>query len=393
MLRKRLNEYIGKEDERVENMKQMDRSWGNITEIVIYGFGKNGKGMIDELSKQFKVEAIIDNGMQDAASYKGIPIMSYEKYCETDSDTKIIVTASGRSLADINKSLQENGKVEYLDYMSGSDFIALWNWQFRNKVCMGRVTLAITEKCSLRCKDCSGLIPYINNPVHYSLEEIYEGLDLFFSIVDRVAALYIMGGEALLHPSINEIFGYISSRFSDKIGKIVLLMNGTIIPKDSTIQTLKALGIRVRISDYSITIPYKHKLEDLIYLLKRNEIDYQIEKYDEWIDMGRPDENIQIGNSPEEIREHMKKCNVECILICKSKFYYCNRVMVACEAFDYKDIEGDYLELKELAENIQTGRKEIVNFYLGNLVHGYCRFCQKCRGYQSNIMVKPAEQM
>lgn len=374
-------------------MRQIDKSWGNITEIVLFGFGKNGKGIIDELSKQFKVKAIIDNGIKEMASYKEIPIISYEKYCETDNNTKIIVAASGHSLADITRSLQEDGKVEYLDYMNGREFITVWNWQFQHKVYMGRVTISITEKCSLRCRDCGNYIPYFNNPIHYSLEEIYEELDLFFSIVDRVTALYIMGGEALLHPNINEVLRYISDRFSSKIGQIVLLTNGTIIPKDITIQTLKELGVRIRISDYSITIPYEHKLQDLTSLLKKNEIDYQREKFITWVDMGKPDENIKIGDSPEEIREHMKKCNLECILICKSKFYYCNRVWAACVAFEYQDIEGDYLELKELAENIQVGREKIVDFYLGNLDQGYCRFCQKCRGYESDMIIKPAEQM
>lgn len=374
-------------------MKQIDESWRNITEIVLYGFGKNGKGIIDELSKQFRIKAIIDNGIKDMTFYKEIPIMTYEKYCEADSNTKIIVAASGRSLADISRSLQENGKVEYLDYMNGSDFITVWNWQFRNKVHMGRVTISITEKCSLRCKYCSDYMPYFDNPVHYSLEEIYEELDLFFMLVDRVASLYIMGGEALLHPNINEILEYIAVRFSKKIGQLVLLTNGTVIPKDITIQTLKKLGVRVRISDYSIAILYEQKLENLTSLFKENEIEYQREKFEAWVDMGKPDENIKIGDSSEEIREHMKKCNLECILICKSKFYYCNRIWAACGAFDYKDIEGDYLELKELAEDTQMGREKIADFYLGNLDQGYCRFCQKCRGYESDMVIKPAEQM
>ena len=375
-------------------MKLLDPSWENITEIVIYGFGKQGKGLINYLSKQFTVSAIIDNGIHNIDSYNNVPIMIYEKYRELDINKKIIISASGKANLSIKKSLEEDGKTEYIDFINAVEFITVWNWQFRNKVYLGRLTTSITEKCSLRCKYCMTYMPYFKAPVNYSLEEICEEFDLFFKLVDSVASLYIVGGEPFLHPDLGEIIRYISENFSKKIeGGIVLITNGTIIPNGETIKTFNEYKVKIRISDYSGTVPYEEKLVKLIKLFDQYGVDYDREVFNEWIDMGRPDENIKIGNSPEEIRTHMKKCNIACAFLCKMRYYYCNREWAAETAFNYTDIEGDYLDLKQLAADILKGKEKVLDFYLGNLEQGYCRFCQRCRGFESDLVVKAAEQL
>lgn len=375
-------------------MRYLDSSWENVTEIVIYGFGKQGKGLITYLSKQFTVRAIIDNGIRNINFYNQIPIMTYEKYYESDSKKKIIIAASGKANISIKRSLEEDGKIEYIDFIDAVEFITVWNWQFKNKVYLGRLTTSITEKCSLRCKYCITYMPYFKVPVNYSLEEICEEFELFFTLVDSVASLYIMGGEPFLHPDLEKIVRYVSENFSKKIeGEIVLVTNGTVIPEVDTIKTFRELGIKIRISDYSRTIPYEKRIEKLINIFDQFRVDYDREIFNEWIDMGRPDENIRIGDSPEEIKIHMKKCNVACAFLCKMRYYYCNREWAAEIAFDYADTEGDYLDLRQLTGDIQKGREKIVDFYLGNLEQGYCKFCQRCRGFESDLVVKAAEQL
>ena len=354
---------------------------------------RQGKGYITELAKSFRVVMIIDNGIEGVKSYQDIPIVTLNQYLQSGLKEKIIVTAAGAAHQSIKQSLIDEGKKENIDFIDEDAFLVGWFWQFKHEVHLGRVSTAITEKCTLRCKNCITYMPYYKKPINYSFEAICHNIDMLCSLADSIACLNIVGGEPFLSNDIARYLDYIMSKYKGIIGKMVVITNGTVVPDDKTFQALKKHCVEVRISDYSDIVPYQRKLGELLNKLETNKVDYQKIKFDEWLDMGRPDEDICIGETPNEIREHMFRCNGRCQFLCQGKYFYCSRQWAAEGAFRYQLVKDDYLNLDELVIDLPSGKERLFNFHIGNLEKGYCQYCQMCRGFESDFVVKAGEQI
>ena len=65
--------------------------------------------------------------------------------------------------------------------------------------------LVLTEKCSLKCKDCSNLMQYYAKPVDEDFDQMMNGLDKFMNNVDFVNEVRLIGGEPLMYKRITEV--------------------------------------------------------------------------------------------------------------------------------------------------------------------------------------------
>lgn len=375
------------------SMITFDDSWKDIENIIVYGFGRQGKGYITELSRTFHVVMIIDNGVKDVNNYQDIPIVSFEQYLKYNLTEKIIVTAAGMAHQSIKQSLLEYGKKENVDFADADAFLAGWFWQFKKKVYLGRVSTAITEKCTLHCKNCITYMPYYKQPVNYEYEALCHNMDAICVLADSISCLHIVGGEPFLSPHLGKYLEYIFSKYENIIGKAVIITNGTIVPDEETLYLIKKNNAEIRISDYTNIVPYQKKLNELIHKIESFKIDYQKLRFDEWINMGKPDENINMGETADRIRAHMLRCNGRCQFLCEGKYFYCSRQWAAEGAFHYQLEDGDYLDLDELTNNIELGKEKLINFHVGNLEKGYCQYCRICRGFDSDLIVKAGEQI
>jgi hypothetical protein len=63
------------------------------------------------------------------------------------------------------------------------------------------VTGVITQKCSLRCRDCAQFIPYYKNPVNLPIESVIDDLKQYAKAFDVVPEISLHGGEPFLHPT------------------------------------------------------------------------------------------------------------------------------------------------------------------------------------------------
>jgi molybdenum cofactor biosynthesis enzyme MoaA len=98
----------------------------------------------------------------------------------------------------------------------------------------------LTTRCTLRCKNCNAAIPYHKTYNDIDTGVIMKSLRRIFEIFDYVDELGLYGGEALLHPDIDEIIRECGN-YSSKFGFLRLMTNGTIIPKQATLEELKKL--------------------------------------------------------------------------------------------------------------------------------------------------------
>jgi len=142
--------------------------------------------------------------------------------------------------------------------------------------------VVLTERCSLKCVDCSNLMQYYEAPIGAEAELLVESLSLFLSNVDFVFELRLIGGEPLVSRNVEKVLEIIY-KFSN-FGKIVLYTNGTVVPKDSTLALLRDHRVWIKISDYGAVSRKAQALSDKCKLLGINCIH---EIVTEWEDVGR----------------------------------------------------------------------------------------------------------
>lgn len=73
---------------------------------------------------------------------------------------------------------------------------------------MPSLEVFITERCTLRCRDCSHLIPEYKTPGDYEISEIISILENVLKIVKKISDLIILGGEPMLHKDLCELIAW-----------------------------------------------------------------------------------------------------------------------------------------------------------------------------------------
>ncbi len=110
------------------------------------------------------------------------------------------------------------------------------------------IDLMVTERCSLRCRDCSNLMQYYEYPKDFTVEPTSSALAAIISAVDYLFDLRVLGGEPFINKNLVEFLACAVSH--EKIGRITVFTNGTIVPTAKQLSVLASSSTFVRISDY-----------------------------------------------------------------------------------------------------------------------------------------------
>ena len=143
------------------------------------------------------------------------------------------------------------------------------------------VALSITERCTLRCKKCSVLSPYYEEPCDDSYESIMKPFELFLSCVDSIAELQIGGGEPFMHRDLERILKWCLAQ--EKIKEISIFTNSTIIPNPTLSQVLANQKIKLLLDDYGTL---SRNLKSIVEVCDREGIRYLIQHFERWDDLG-----------------------------------------------------------------------------------------------------------
>lgn len=119
----------------------------------------------------------------------------------------------------------------------------------------------LTERCTLRCRDCSALIPYFCNPRDHAFYKTANALNRVLTAADYISELSILGGEPLLYPYFADAITSYAGH--EKIGAIVVYTNGTVLPNETQLAALQADNVWVHISDYGPCSKHLSKLGNL----------------------------------------------------------------------------------------------------------------------------------
>ncbi len=229
-----------------------------------------------------------------------------------------------------------------------------------------KLNFVVTEKCSLSCKDCRALVPYVKNPKEAPLEEVIEEIDIVLEAVDEVVDMEPIGGEPFLYPYLAEVLEHMAK--SPKVNNVVVSTNGTIIPKEKLTNVLKNRKIFVEISDYG----HIDKMAALVKFFEQNQIAFEVETDQTWFDVGGLDNR---GRTHEELKEEYRNCYCQYLVkyIWEKKIWVCPRaprlssLNIIEELNDYESLE---------ATNAEETRKRIIRCYNATYAEA-CNYCNQ----------------
>lgn len=368
--------------------------WMGINDIIVYGFGRVAQRNMKKLIMDFHIMFAIDNNpdWQLVSNKWNIEIKSLEEARESIQDYKIVVTTSSLAYESIKKDLIKIGKEECKDFCRLETFMLEWYWKNKRQVCISQVLSTVTTRCTFRCKHCSNLMPYFTKQYDYNAEDIVEDLRLLFGRVDYLASYYLIGGEPLLNKNLPNIISEVCKNFSNRIGYIQIITNGSIVPNEQLIKVMKQYDIKIRISDYTKKIPYKKKLEEVILTFENEGIEYSISDYKIWMDLGFPHENLSISG---DMQRHMLKCSQGCHSVNDKKFYYCSTLWDAEKSGLHVANDRDYIDLQNTTGNFEEDKIQMLTYCSGIIEGGCISLCTRCRGFGADnaYKVEVAEQM
>ena len=201
------------------------------------------------------------------------------------------------------------------------------------------VDVIITEKCSLKCQDCSNLMQHYENPKHCDTEQILADVDKLCEEVDYINELRVIGGEPFMNKDYPRIIKHLCKK--ENVGWVVIYTNGTIVPVFAALDNDKVVVMVTNYGDLSRNLRIIE--EGLISL----SIAYKIVTPDNWTDCG------SIGfqdRSAEGLRDTFKNCCAnKTYTLSEGKFYLCpfsaNFDRLGYGKSDWLDISRDRIKL------------------------------------------------
>lgn len=314
------------------------REFVNGKTVPIYIFGADIAGKVTEkiLRKQdIKITGFLDNNRNKCSQpIDGISV--YHTPHLSGLDREAIILIASTYISDIINQLENLGFFNWIpiahileanrhenfsSLLSGNlqqnhaggkftkDFIEfsvenMVNSQMKyldpDKLFIRSVDLIVTEKCTLKCKDCSNLMQYYEKPVNIGSDELLADLEDLCSIADEVNEIRIIGGE----PMVNKDFHTITMKAAayPNVNKVVIYTNGTICPPEEKIAALNDPKVFVFVTTYGSLSRNEIKLTEL---LDKHEIQYNNQPAYGWTDCA---EISTWSRNEEGNREIFKNC-------------------------------------------------------------------------------------
>ena len=378
--------------------------------IVLFGAGDIGELANYSLNKLgLNVSFFCDNDKdKQGTKWCGIEVLSFDQLIKLKKDTNIFI--SNNYSSSISANLKSCGFTNFYDCVELLDQTNFLNHKFKTlhplkierrieyykKMCLkdeyvSSGTLAIknldvqvTERCSLKCTNCSNLMQYYERPVNENLEQLFLTLDRFMECIDKIYEFRVLGGDPFmnkeLHRIVDKLVGY------KKTEKVIVYTNGKIVPKGPNLNCLKNKKVILDMTNYG---PISNKHEEIVKVCKENNISYSETLVTVWQDCGEvlP---LQTRSEQEKKRKFIDCCNSDQLSLLKGKLYRCPFSANAENLNAIPINKKDQVDLNDLKIS-----KEDLKIQIKNLVYNkdYITACSFCNGRDYSVKkIKAAEQ-
>lgn len=373
--------------------------------VIIFGVGIVGEALFQSCNeKGIKIESFCDNNKNKTNTKKcDVEVISVSKLKEKYKDANFLI-----STADIKDVVSQLGELGFSKWYTSNLFLKdfdVYKHNFSapndfvkyavdtcilchdsflnpNKLFLRSLDVIITERCSLKCKDCSNLMQYYKTPKDCNYEELKKSIDKFCEVIDEINEFRVLGGE----PFMNKKFDLTIKRLIDepKVKKIVIYTNGTIVPEEEKINGLKDDKILVLITDYG---KLSRKLENLTEMLSRKDISFYVQKARGWTDCS---DILKHNREIEQKRKIFRDCCAKnTFTLSDGKLYRCPFSANANRLKAVPNVESDYIDI--FKEDVDMIKKRVREFILEK---DFLETCDYCNGRSFGDMeIEPAIQI
>jgi organic radical activating enzyme len=383
---------------KVKNSLEIIDSLSKDKDIIIFGTGNFGQIVLTALKKAgLKAIFFCDNNEGNwNKTWNGLKVLSHAQLSESYSDNPVLVASLNYSY--IKKQLKKFNikKIYDVDFIFSNIDLDLkkcgTNWSARrckeqidsymfatnaeklnkDKLRIKHLDLVLTEKCSLKCKDCSNLMQYYAKPNDEDYELLIYSLDQFMNNVDFVNEVRLIGGEPMMYKKIDQVTEKILTY--NNFEKIFIYTNGTIVPKGNKLNAFRNEKVLFKISDYGKISKNVNKLEEA---LSDAGIHYITERITSWQNCAL----IKPFNRSKELTKHIygNCCVNQFLTLLHGKLYLCPFQAHAENLNAIPKAPKDSIDLKLTNGNV---KKKIHNLYYGR---DYLEACKSCNGRDPNV--------
>ncbi len=393
-------------DQKFEKLINIIKS-GN-SKVVLLGAGNLGKLSLLALRKQgITVHSYCDNNkLKQGKLFSGLQTISMTKLLTFDKDTHVFMC--NNYLDSIIELEINNFKNIYncIALLENADFtntnidiplirikrdIALHKSSIlktrniaSNQLIMKSLDVVITERCSLKCKDCANLMQYYREPVNTNIDVLFNSLDRFMQCVDWLCEFRVIGGEPFMNPEFHKVVTRLLTHKHN--GNIIIYTNGTIIPRGKNLECLKNERISLDVANYGMLSKNHDKL---IKTLETNDIIFNSNYFDFWTNSGQ----ISFSDKSEnELSQMFKSCCVnDMMTLLHGVLYRCPFSAHAINIRATQNSKDDVVDIADESLGIEDLKNKIINLYNNKKYLTACSYCNG-RDYTVNE-VKVAEQV
>lgn len=366
--------------------------------IIIYGASVYGELAYVALKQIGRIPDYYCDKSKSMGEYFGIRVISPDELMNLKKAN--IIIASADFFYEIKRELQEIGCCNLFDmsnllsmelpreqlsnraremYANRQNYIDIVNNQSEEKLVFNRIQYVVSERCSLKCGDCSHLMQYYQHPQDIELLKYKTSFDLLLENVDIIAELRILGGEPFMNSDMHKVIEWYHD--SDKIQSISVYTNGTIIPNENILKALQKDKVKVHISNYKLN---EVRIQKLVPVLDEYHIKCFIRQYDAWQDAGGVEcRNYSLAQKKAIFSTCFERNGFTFL---KGQLHRCPRVAHAMNLGAIPDMKGDYVDLLNW-----NGSKEVLRQHLRNLQErSWLEGCNYCGGPDNHIQSIPA---
>lgn len=354
--------------------------------IFVYGYnnwGRNVYNKIKALYPQKKVKIIASQkGSKNKKQLGEKELIELQDVKPSKNDLAILGMSPINREQFVNR-LQKNGFRQIAIYSHEMDDFLNNSLNELPKVELRLLAVSVGQACNLRCKNCANFAPYARKEnMRYDIENIKADLDKIFLCLGKVDTFHIQGGEPMLYYGLEELLYYVKTNYSHIIKNIQIATNGTVIPSDKILESMRETKAVARISNY----PIGSKVNELIARLEDWSIDYRVynfvNKSGEWSDAGAMDYTIP---KERDVVRQVFECGWNtCFTIENGLVGRCARSIPALTLQNVPMRQADYIDLSK-----ELDMKKVHKYFTITSPMAVCMHCKGTTGEP----IKPAIQI
>jgi sulfatase maturation enzyme AslB (radical SAM superfamily) len=270
---------------------------------------------------------------------------------------------------DLN-SVEFDAPFEFVDFAVSTCVMCHDGYLDPDKIFLRSVDVIITERCSLRCKDCSNLMQYYNNPKDCDIDEVNLAIGRLCEVVDDINEFRVIGGEPFLNKNMWQVCNNLAKQ--PKVRKVIIYTNGAIVPKGENLECLKDDKILVLVTDYG---PLTRKTTTVIETFKANGIAHYVQPAQNWTQCSNLVKHNRTAKEQTEV--FTRCCAKNLFTLSNGKFFRCPFIANTDRLGATPDKKSDYVKIMDMECDIKETRKRLRN-YLYSVP--YLEACDYCNG-------------